>query len=342
MSKSTKTLQTITFSSSIDTPSFHLLRDQLLPISKQYSEKRVPFTTPLAELLTLFGSDISNNSNVSPLLNFQLPFGDANQIKSRLAYTYICGSLTSRIKNSLDLGSHHGMVGHFMSRFSEATTALVECNPQIWHSSSTLVNKVLSAVPPSSTFPIGNTFNFYGAASLSLSLSTFWLSDSKSVSNSLHQNLVKDPINSIQVPTFPYTDIFNLFSPDFVKLNIEGFDIPIMTDIISSRASALKKVPSTFIFEVDFDLDILPLISQLYSFFNTCIVLCRHKISFLEEQIPFPYHFIQGKDYKISSDMEHHHIIASLCEPEEILSSLGQARKLYDRTWSFATIDKVT
>ena len=115
-----------------------------------------------------------------------------------------------------------------------------------------------------------------------------------------------------------------------------------MTDIISSRASALIKVPSTFIFEVDFDLDILRSFLRSILSLIPVLFLCRQKISFLDEQIPFPYHFIQGKDYKLSSDMEHHHIIASLCEPEEILSSLVQARKLYDRTWSFATIDKVT
>ena len=327
---------TLNLHTSIPSDCLDSIANSLAELSKNTNSEKSMWTTPCAELLNIFACDISESANPSRTITLVINDAQLTQAQSKLAYAYVCSSLVSHSGNILDLGSHFGMIGHFCSRFTNKKTTLVECNPSVWHYASSLPSKITESKYSSRLHQLGDIFYFYGAVALKSDISTFWLSTTKSVTNSLYKDAVRDPGQSIQVPTFSYESIFNLFDPEFVKLDIEGCDIPIIEDIMRTNSKKINRLPTTMIFEAGSAANVDSLVSRCSKFFKSCIVVCRPPQHRAKPESFFPFVFVNGSVFKASKKLgSHYHIIVSSRETEDLISSIKKSKSLFERNWSF-------
>ena len=285
---------------------------------EQFVSRFVPVIEYFSSILTTPDSDFSN------CLSFKLDI-ELMQLKNRLSYSYMINSLVHESDIVCDFGSHHGIIGHSLAQLTKNRVYMVECSLNSWHISQQLFNDIPSSLCP---YSFGNVFPLYGAVSTSNGIHEFWESTSKSVSNSLNKDLVRNPQNSSVVPVYHYKDILLWSNASFLKMNIEGEDIKIIEDIINTNPRDRAPLPRVIVLEINLNDKINDLLKRLISEFKSIYITAFPKTN-------QPYLFMRAEDYLNNPMIPAEHLVLSSESPEYIESCLTNGKNKFMSQWNF-------
>lgn len=291
-------------------------------------ENKVCYYTPILEYFAILLGEfnISENERRSCI-----EFSAFNflQVRSRLAYSYLVASLVDRFDVVHDYGSYHGMVGHLCSQKTTSKVLMLDCDHSSWLISRKLHNSWLTS-PFSGKDLSSNIFHMCGAVSTNFKVSQFWRNLEKSVGSSLHKELVSTPGQPFDVPVYSYLDIFNLFPPDVVKMNVEGEDTLILLDYLKSIMNSPNVFPRSFIIEVAMTDSLVELLSYINSYFNSAYL-----IEFTQSLSDPPFDFQDTLEFIRKPSLKPHHLLISMEPSSLVLKRLSDASAIFKSHWSF-------
>ena len=291
-------------------------------------EKKVVKTTPLLQFLDCIIKD-------SDTRNSFWEFETNTQAYRRLLPNYILSSLVDKKDQILDIGSHHGMVGNFLSNHS-SKVLMMDCSLKAWDISKKLSDFKL---PKNKLFD--NCIYLYGGIGEKTGIQKFTESKVKSVSNSLYKERVSgasgwisklfpNKINSYNVPIYPFNDIQKLFKPNLIKIDAEGEDIKILSQILANNK---KDLPHTIYLECKGNKELDPILEK-YNHPYESILSIYYDVSKTKEMIKMNEKEIFNNIISKSENAQNHFIISQ--KPKNILiNSLEKSIGCFIKKWNF-------